>query len=104
MGSPSLIERERQLQALREVFSEPLTSGSVVLISGEAGFGKTSLVELCLDEIDHRYRALVAACEPLAIPAAFDPLFDLIAELPDAGDLRRAYVPAVRTATCPDTW
>lgn len=77
-----LVERERQLEALEGAFAEP-SSGAVVLVSGEAGHGKTSLIRAFLDDLDHRYRILISACEPLDIPAAFGPLFDLIDELPD---------------------
>jgi DNA-binding CsgD family transcriptional regulator/tetratricopeptide (TPR) repeat protein len=80
--SESLVEREKHLQALTEVFAEPFQSGSVVLLSGEAGFGKTSLLNVGLDTLDHKWRVLVAASEPLDVPAAFSPLYDLIAELP----------------------
>ena len=51
-------------------------------MSGEAGFGKTSLLQVGLDTLDHKWRVLVAASEPLDVPAAFSPLYDLIAELP----------------------
>ncbi|MGB7859236.1 MAG: AAA family ATPase [Acidimicrobiia bacterium] len=78
----SLVEREQQLQALAEVLDEP-SQGSVILVSGEAGHGKTSLITTLLEGIDHRYRILSAACEPLGIPAAFAPLFELFDELPD---------------------
>lgn len=53
-----------------------------MLLSGEAGFGKTSLVHLGLATLDHKWRVLVAASEPLDVPSAFSPLYDLIAELP----------------------
>ncbi len=86
MPPVSLVERERQIEALEEAFAEP-SSGAVVLVSGEAGHGKTSLIRAFLDDLDHRHRILISACEPLDIPAAFGPLFDLIDELPD--DLRQ---------------
>lgn len=90
MAMVSLVEREQQLGALEEAFAEP-SSGAVVLISGEAGFGKTSLLDVFLDTVDHRYRVLGAACEPVDIPTGFAPLFELIDEIPDdvAADVRR---------------
>ncbi|MFZ0015270.1 MAG: LuxR C-terminal-related transcriptional regulator [Acidimicrobiia bacterium] len=90
MGSDTLVEREQQLHALREVLAEPSRSGSVILVSGEAGFGKTSLVNAALDDLDHRHRVLRMASEPIGIPAAFAPLFDMITELPEElqGDIR----------------
>jgi DNA-binding CsgD family transcriptional regulator len=80
--SESLVERDEHLQALTEVFAEPSQSGSVVLLSGEVGFGKTSLLHAGLDTLDHKWRVLLAASEPLDVPAAFTPLYDLIGELP----------------------
>lgn len=80
--SRSLIERDQQLQSLSEVFAEPFGSGRVVLVSGEAGYGKTSLLNAFLNTLDHKHRVLVAASDPMGIPAAFAPLFDLISELP----------------------
>lgn len=82
MGPGLLVEREQHLRTLGEVFAEPSSSGSVVLVSGEAGFGKTSVVNAALGELDHRYRTLIAMCEPIGIPAAFSPLFDLLDDLP----------------------
>ena len=64
------------------MFAEPSQSGSVVLLSGEVGFGKTSLLHAGLDTLDHKWRVLLAASEPLDVPAAFTPLYDLIGELP----------------------
>lgn len=80
--SEALVERDEQLRTLREVVADSDTSGSVVLLSGEAGFGKTSLLKVLLDGLDHGYRVLTAACEPLGIPAAFAPLFELLDDLP----------------------
>jgi len=51
-------------------------------LSGEAGFGKTSLLHAGLDTLDHKWRVLLATSEPLDVPAAFSPLYDLIADLP----------------------
>jgi DNA-binding CsgD family transcriptional regulator/tetratricopeptide (TPR) repeat protein len=58
----------------------------VVLLSAEAGHGKTSLVSELLTSLDHRYSILSAACEPVGIPTAFAPLYDLLEDLP--GELR----------------
>lgn len=65
-------------------------AGRVVLLSGEAGHGKTSLVDLLLAGLDHRYKVLSAACEPVGIPAAFAPLYELLDRLPEdlAADIR----------------
>jgi DNA-binding CsgD family transcriptional regulator/tetratricopeptide (TPR) repeat protein len=80
--SDRLVERDTQLQVLVELMAEPMQSGGVVLLSAEAGFGKTSLLDAFFETLDHRYRVLMAACEPLGIPAALGPLFDFVGELP----------------------
>ena len=86
----SLFEREDQLAALEKAVKATSELGTVVLVSGEAGHGKTSLVNTVLRTLDHRYRVLRASCEPVGIPAAFAPLFDLLDVLPDelARDLK----------------
>lgn len=89
MPPVSLVERERQIEALEEAFAEP-SSGAVVLVSGEAGFGKTSLVGVLAERVDHRYRMMTTACEPVGIPTGFAPLFEMLEDLPEdlASDIR----------------
>ncbi len=76
----SLVEREEQLASLFDLADAG--TGNAVLLSGEAGFGKTSLLRAFLGGLDHRHRILEAACEPVGIPTAFSPLFDLLDDLP----------------------
>lgn len=83
INNGSLVERQHQLQALETAVVSSTHSGTVVLISAEAGFGKTSLIETFTRSLDHRYQVLTATCEPVGIPAAFAPLFDLLDDLPD---------------------
>jgi DNA-binding CsgD family transcriptional regulator/tetratricopeptide (TPR) repeat protein len=83
----ALIERDSQLRTLNEVVAGSAQAGGLVLLSGEAGYGKTSLLGVFTEGLDHRYRILTAVCEPVGIPAAFAPLFDLLEEFPD--ELRR---------------
>ena len=54
--------------------------GGVVLVSGEAGIGKTTLVELFAAQIaekDRRARVLWGACEALFTPRPLGPLLDM---------------------------
>ena len=60
----------------------PSQSGKVLLLSGEAGVGKTSLLHAGLGTLDHKWRVLLATSEPLDVPTAFTPLYDLMAEMP----------------------
>lgn len=81
-----LVERQGHLQILLDAVAGTDHAGTVVLLSAEAGHGKTSLVAELLRSLDHRYTILRSACEPIGIPTAFAPLYDLIDALPQ--DLR----------------
>ena len=81
--SDVLVEREVQLSILDTLVAEPVEFGSVLLLSGEAGFGKTSLLNRFTSKLDHRYTVLWASCEPIGVPAAFAPLFDILEALPN---------------------
>ena len=76
----SLVERERHLQQLQSLLSEAAAgSGRVVLLAGEAGIGKTSLVEaLAAGRGD---AALWwGACDALQTPHPLAPLQDIARE------------------------
>lgn len=87
-----MVEREAQIDALTSAVHGSMHSGHVVLISGEAGFGKTSLAAAVTDGLDHRFTVMRSACEPVGIPAPFAPLFDFLDELPEElrADIRSA--------------
>ena len=72
-----LIERESQLAALHQYAREASQGqGRLVLISGEAGVGKSVLLEeFAQDLADARW--LWAGCDGLFIPAALGPLLDI---------------------------
>jgi DNA-binding CsgD family transcriptional regulator/tetratricopeptide (TPR) repeat protein len=83
-AATELVERERELAALDECL-EAVRRGSrgrVVLVSGEAGAGKTALVRRFAEERDRSVRVLWGGCDPLFTPSPLGPLF-AIAE--DAG-------------------
>ena len=72
-----LIERESQLAALRQYADEASQgSGRLVLISGEAGVGKSVLLEESAHDLNDA-RWLWAGCDGLFTPAALGPLLDL---------------------------
>jgi DNA-binding CsgD family transcriptional regulator/tetratricopeptide (TPR) repeat protein len=80
-----LIERESQLAALQEYAKEASGGqGRLVLISGEAGVGKSVLLEEFAQE-SKGARWLWAGCDGLFTPAALGPLLDLASQLD--GDL-----------------
>lgn len=77
-----LLERDRYLEGLEKTFSR-LTSdgGCVVLISGEAGIGKTSLVERFAKMVGNRARILWGNCDALFTPRPLGPLYDIAGQL-----------------------
>jgi DNA-binding CsgD family transcriptional regulator/tetratricopeptide (TPR) repeat protein len=82
-----LIERESQLAALHQYAAEASRGqGRFVLISGEAGVGKSLLLEECAREVKEA-NWLWAACDGLFTPAALGPLLDIASHL--EGELLR---------------
>jgi DNA-binding CsgD family transcriptional regulator/tetratricopeptide (TPR) repeat protein len=62
--------------------------GSTVLVSGEAGIGKSSLLEAFLAAPPRRFRSLVGRCEDLLTPRTLGPLRDAVRS--SSGPLARA--------------
>src|SRR5215472_9344779 len=74
---PYLLERQAELQMLGTAVERAHTGqGSAVLVLGEAGIGKTSLVQAFLAAVAGRTRVLAGACEDLLTPRALGPLRD----------------------------
>jgi DNA-binding CsgD family transcriptional regulator len=81
-----LLERESPLDSLRTALHEAVAgSGRVALVSGEAGIGKTSLVERFVAEQRASARVLWGACDSLFTPRPLGPLHDIAAQT--QGDL-----------------
>ncbi len=77
-----LLERDRYLIELEDTFNNLSDAGGfVVLISGEAGIGKTSLVETFLNKIEDKANILWGACDALFTPRPLGPLYDMAAQL-----------------------
>jgi DNA-binding CsgD family transcriptional regulator/tetratricopeptide (TPR) repeat protein len=100
-----LFEREAEQGRLQEAVAQARGGrGSVVVVTGEAGIGKTHLVGAFAREVeatDPGVRVLLAACDDLTAPRALGPLRDLAAQAPgplaDAlaapgGDLFAAFI------------
>ncbi len=51
--------------------------GAAVFVAGEAGVGKTTLVQSFLAGLDRSTRSLVGACDPLSTPRPLSPLLDV---------------------------
>jgi DNA-binding CsgD family transcriptional regulator len=73
-----LVERDQYLHALNESLRQVAEGhGRAVLVSGEAGIGKTSLVEQFVERRPPGVRALWGACEALFTPRPLGPLYDI---------------------------
>lgn len=76
----SLLERAPALAELRDaVASAAAGRGSVVLVSGEAGVGKSSLLRAFNDDLPANVRVLRGACDDLLTARALGPLRDAAA-------------------------
>ena len=74
-----LIERGDQFAALEDALAEAgnRPPGRLVLVSGEAGIGKTALLTHFCAGLGPRVRVLWAACDPLFTPRPLGPLLDV---------------------------
>lgn len=73
-----LLERERELGVLDDVVRGVVAGrGCLVLVAGEAGIGKTSLVRALRERAGDDVAVLVGACEPLSVPVPLAPLREL---------------------------
>ncbi|WP_187413771.1 AAA family ATPase [Micromonospora sp. MP36] len=73
--SPGMVGRERELAALRVVLSGPPV---IVLVEGEAGIGKSRLVQEMLATGTPVRRVLLATCPAYRQPFTLGPLVDAI--------------------------
>jgi DNA-binding CsgD family transcriptional regulator len=76
--SSELLERSRELTALDEWLTAVVDSshGRLVLVTGEAGGGKTSLLRRFREQHHDEPRFLWGACDPLFTPRPLGPLLD----------------------------
>src|ERR1700759_5218773 len=84
----SLLERDAPLAQLGGLARRVARGGpgEVVLLRGEAGGGKTTLLAKLADQLDPRLRVLRGWCDPLGAPRPLGPLTDALAGLgPVAG-------------------
>ena len=74
-----LLERSPHLSALRDALTAVRESshGRLVLLSGEAGVGKTALVRRFGREFGQSARIVWGACDPLFTPRPLAPLLDI---------------------------
>lgn len=74
-----LLERGEQLSALGDCLAvvRERSRGQMVLLRGEAGIGKTALVQAFCATLGPSVRVLWAACDPLFTPRPLGPLLDI---------------------------
>src|SRR6185437_6002388 len=74
-----ILERDAELSALAHAAREAADRhGSVVLVMGEAGIGKSSLVEALRSHLPAEGRMLIGYCDDLATPRTLGPFRDLV--------------------------
>src|SRR5690606_31604598 len=77
-----LIERGAQLRILHAAAGRATAGqGGIVLVSGEAGIGKTSMLREFAGALGSDWRVLWGGCEALYTPRPLAPLQDLAAAL-----------------------
>ena len=92
-----LLERQSELATLEAaVPAAAAGAGCVVLLYGEAGIGKTSVLRAFLASVDGRARVLAGACDDLLTPRTFGPLRDAVRSAP--GPLAQALADGDRDA------
>src|SRR4051794_10280925 len=74
-----VLERDEALGALESaVEAAGRGEGTVVLVGGEAGIGKTSLICTFIQAVRDRVEVLASGCDDLTTPRALGPLRDAL--------------------------
>jgi predicted ATPase len=80
-----LLERDKQLALLARWHEGVGTRGGcIVLVTGEAGIGKTALVSEFLRRRTAAVRVLWGTCDPLSTPQPLGPLRDVSRQVGDS--------------------
>jgi DNA-binding CsgD family transcriptional regulator/tetratricopeptide (TPR) repeat protein len=74
----TLLERNDLIATLEGLLDQARSAGSLALVAGEAGSGKTSLVREMATRVQDRAEILEGACDPLSTPRPLSPLVDFV--------------------------
>jgi DNA-binding CsgD family transcriptional regulator/tetratricopeptide (TPR) repeat protein len=97
--SVELLEREFALESLERWWGEAADGeGRLVVVTGEAGIGKTALLRCFCERLGGGHTVLWGACDNLRTPRTLGPLADMAAAGP--GPLRAALERAGKPAAC----
>jgi DNA-binding CsgD family transcriptional regulator len=78
----TLLEREEYLSALSSQFRKAVSGeGQVAVICGDAGIGKTSLVESFTKQYENKAKVYWGACDDLFTPRPLAPLYDIAGKM-----------------------
>jgi DNA-binding CsgD family transcriptional regulator/tetratricopeptide (TPR) repeat protein len=79
-----LLEREAALQTLETYLDNVVHGqGQLVLLFGEAGIGKTSLISHFVQHQERPVRFLRGTCDPFSTPHPLCPILDIARQIPD---------------------
>ncbi|HEX9855931.1 MAG TPA: AAA family ATPase [Acidimicrobiia bacterium] len=78
MNPGAILERDDLLDRLETLLEAARGGrGCLVLVAGEAGIGKTTLVNRFAERVSNRATVLVGGCDPLTTPRPLGPLLDI---------------------------
>lgn len=92
-----LLERESAIVRISDCIATIAHSGKILLLSGEAGIGKTSLLEHIRINIDPDIDVFWSGCDPLFTPRPYAPIYDFahIVSADLLADLENGATPSV---------
>ena len=76
-----LLERELAVERFTNAARGLTQAGGIVLVNGEAGIGKTTLLESMHSRLSGEYAMLWSGCDPLFTPRPYGPIIDFADKL-----------------------